>query len=1027
MKKNLLSSLIVSALTASAAAHAVEPEDFNQLTFRNIGPSGMSGRVTSVDVVENNRHIIYVGTSAGGLWKSVNNGTNFKPIFENQKTASVGDVAIFQQNPNVIYMGTGEGNPRNSQSFGHGVYKSLDGGKTWTHLGLENTLNIHRIIVHPHNPDIVWVGAQGAAYGETEDRGVYKSTDGGKSWKKVLYTNKSTGIGDLIIDPTNPNKLIAGMWEFGRKPWTFNSGGEGSAIYISHDGGENWTKAKKGLPKGLLGRVGLSISPKNPEVVYAFVESKDHNAMYRSNDGGESWSKGAQEIGGGGDRPFYYADVEVDPQDPDTVYHIAANVSKSTDGGKTFNAITNFFGGVHSDHHAFWINPDNPKHILDGNDGGLYASFDGGKTWGFHHNIPVGQFYHINVDNEIPYNVYGGMQDNGSWMGPAYKFSALGEFAKINNQDFRNIGFGDGFDVIPDPVDSRYGYSMSQGGNFQRYDLKTGGITGIKPYLAGETLRFNWDAALAVDPIDKKTLYAGSQYLLKSTDHGLSWSIMSPDLTTNDPEKQKQHLSGGLTIDDTTAENHTTITVIEPAANDEGVIWVGTDDGNLQITRDGGKTWKNVIKKVRGLPKNTRVKQIKHSSYNKGEAFAVFDGHRKNDFKPYVYHTKNYGKSWKRLVDEKDVWGYALSFAQDPVEPKLMFVGTEFGLYVSFDAGKKWQQWNKDFPTVSTMDMVIHPKEHDLVVGTFGRSVWVLDDIRPLREMTSDKAIEDKSLHLFDIGHAYQPTMAFPNLFMGADDSFKAPNRKAGALINFWAKEKSKKDAISIEISDKDGKVIHTLKATAKPGVNRVSWDLKTKGGQVPGKPDLFTSFFMGGAPVMFGDYTVTIKMGEDTQSKTVTILKDNDFPISDEMYATNIERRNEFLALAERSMKSWKDITGTLKAAKGIKALLAKDSEFHEKLDAVIKKAEALKLDLLPKPVKGGLTGSNMNDLRNQLLQLGGYFSEMQAPPSPGADAIMADVVKRVDQVTGDIDSFMKDEVEPLKASVNKTATIWQ
>ena len=539
-------SLFCILLFLNTDAQTIDQALLHGMNFRSIGPAGMSGRVTAIDVVESNKRIIYVGTSAGSLWKSTNAGINFQPIFENQKTASVGDIAIFQKNPNVLYMGTGEGNPRNSQSLGYGMYKSLDGGKSWKHLGLEKTKNIHRVIIHPDNEDIVWAGAIGTAWGTSEERGVYKTMDGGKSWEKILYTNESTGVADMVMDPSNPNKLLVAMWEYQRWPWFMNSGGAGSAIHVTMDGGENWQKlgAANGIPKDTLGRIGLAIAASNPNVVYANIETKPENAMYRSDDGGQSFRKTTNE--GVGDRPFYYADVEVDPSNENRLYHIATTVSVSEDGGKSFRSIMPMFGGVHSDHHAFWINPDNPQHILDGNDGGLYASHNRGKSWQFHHNLPVGQFYHINVDNEVPYNVYGGMQDNGSWCGPAYKFAIFG---KIQNEDFKSVGFGDGFDVIPDPLDSRYGYSMFQGGEFQRYDRLTGIVQNIKPrHPEGLHLRFNWDAGMAVDPFDKQVLYGGSQFVHKSTDQGNSWSIISPDLTTDDPEKQKQQQSGGLLL-----------------------------------------------------------------------------------------------------------------------------------------------------------------------------------------------------------------------------------------------------------------------------------------------------------------------------------------------------------------------------------------------------------------------------------------------------------------------------------------------
>ncbi|MEM8895741.1 MAG: hypothetical protein AAGC88_14255, partial [Bacteroidota bacterium] len=1010
----------ITLLLGLVIVFTLRAQDINQfhgLTFRSIGPAGMSGRITSIDVVESNNSIIYAGSSAGGLWKSNNAGISFTPIFEGQKTASVGDVSIFQKNPNIIYLGTGEGNPRNTQYYGYGMYKSIDGGKSWKHLGLEGTKNIHRVIIHPDNPDMVWVGAQGPAWGPSAERGVFKTTNGGQTWQKILYTNESTGVADMIIDPSNPNKLIVAMWEFRRQPWTMTSGGAGSAIHVTNDGGDNWVKqsAANGLPEGMLGRIGLAIARNNPNVVYANVEAEKENALYRSSNGGSSWMKTTNK--GVGDRPFYYNDIEVDPTNENRVYHVATTVSISEDGGKSFKPMLDFFGGVHSDHHAFWINPSNPSHILDGNDGGLYASYDMGKKWKFHHNIPVGQFYHINVDNEIPYNVYGGMQDNGSWTGPAYKYTVAG-LGPIYNDDFKSVGFGDGFDVIPDPNDSRYGYSMSQGGEFQRYDRATGVVQGIKPQSDTEELRFNWNAALAVDPTTPGVIYGGSQFVHKSSDKGQSWEIISPDLTTKDPEKQKQSESGGLTIDNSTAENHTTITVIEPSKLEKGLLWVGTDDGNVQLTQDGGTTWTNVISNIKGVPANAWVTQIKHSSYNEGEAFVVFDDHRRDNWTPYIFRTKNYGKSWERLVDESDVWGYTLCFVQDPIEPNLMFVGTEFGLYVSFDGGEAWQKWKADFPTVSTMDAVIHPTEHDLVVATFGRSVFVLDDIRPLREAAANKAILDKGLHLFEIPSAYQAIIGLPDFFRGADDSFKGQNRTHGALISYYSDQATAKDGVVISIADAEGNEVRSIKTTAKPGINRTNWDLKTQGGMVPGKPDIFAMFFMGGANVMYGDYTVTVMISDASESQPLEVRKDPAMPISDEQFQTNIDRKNSFLALAGEVLEVYKRVEGTSAKLGGIKGIVAADSALSAEVDEAIKTATALKFRFMPKPSKNALTSGD-KDMRNRLLALAGFYFNLMIVPDENSQILTAQIKKEFEQLKTEVEDFEKNTIERLKTKV--------
>lgn len=993
------------------------------LKFRSIGPARMSGRVTAIDVVESDKSIIYVGTSAGSLWKSVNGGTTYVPTFENQKTASVGDIAIYQKNPNIVYLGTGEGNPRNSQSLGYGIYKSLDAGKTWRHIGLEKTRTIDKVIVHPDNPDIVWVGAQGSAWGTGEHRGVYKTTDGGKSWKKILYTNESTGIADLVMDPGNPNRLLAAMWEFRRWPWFMKSGGEGSAIHVTSDGGESWQKLgpENGLPEGILGKIGLAIAPCRTNVVYALIETEPENALYRSDNGGKNFVKTTSK--GVGDRPFYYMDLAVDPTNENRVYHVSGVISVSEDGGKTFNILVDMFSGVHVDHHAFWINPDDPRHILDGNDGGLYTTFDMGKNWRFQQNLPVSQYYHISVDMEIPYNVYGGMQDNGSWCGPAYRFAMM---EGIRNWEFENIGFGDGFDVIPDPEDSRFGYSMWQGGAFQRYDRETGIVSSIKPRATGDTkLRFNWDAGFAIDPFDKHTIYGGSQFVHKSTDKGKSWRIISPDLTTNDPEKQKQLETGGLTIDNTNAENHTTILVIEPSSIEQGLMWVGTDDGNIQLTRDAGKTWSDVTKNVKDVPANCWVAQIKHSVHNRGEAFAVIEDHRRDNWTPYLFRTKDYGKSWERLVDGTEVWGFVLSFAQDPVEPDLLFLGTEFGLWFSLNGGEDWQQWKEDFPTVAVKDLVIHPREHDLVAGTFGRSAYVLDDIRPLRELAADRKITGKDLHLFSPPPSYLGVVGFHDFFAGAQESYSGENRPMGALLTYYASEASGKDSLVVSISDRDGKVIREMKTTAKPGINRLVWDQKTKGSVVPGKMDQYDRMMMGGAPVFYGIYSVTITAGASSDSGTVSVLKDPGTPISDEALRENIRRKEAFNALADTLVKVYNRLDKSITSMKQAKPFVADNEELKAAVEKMLEKADSLKWTIVPKVSKGIL--GDTPDLRSRAMSLAGYYFNPMAEPEENSKIAFKELKARVDKTQEEIDAFFT-LADALQTRVNESgAKIWK
>ncbi|MEM6647444.1 MAG: hypothetical protein AAF730_14465 [Bacteroidota bacterium] len=889
---------------APAIAQDVDLSHFENMEARAIGPAGMSGRVTAIDVVLRDPDVIYAGTASGGLWMSEGGGIDWTPIFDDQPVASIGDIAIYQKNPSIIYVGTGEGNPRNSQTNGNGLYKTLDGGKTWSYLGLEDSRNIHRVIVHPDNPDVVWAGVQGPAWGTTETRGVYKSTDGGQNWRKVLYQNERTGIADLVADPSNPDKLFAAMWEFQRWPWTFTSGGDGSGLFVSHDGGENWVERTSvdGLPAGDLGRIGLAISPSRPDILYALVESKK-NGLFKSEDGGVSWSR-VNAKGNFGNRPFYYHEIHIDPVNENRLYSLHSIVTYSEDGGRTWETLIPY-AGIHPDHHAWWIHPEDPDYIIEGNDGGMAISRDRGETWRHIENLPLAQFYHINVDNSFPYRVCGGMQDNGSWCGPSQVFRN----GQIRNSYWEEVAFGDGFDVVIDSSDSRYGYAMSQGGNLQRFDSHTGDQKYIKPiHPDGETLRFNWNAAIAHDPFGPTTIYYGSQMVHKSTDRGDSWTIISPDLTTNDPEKQKQVDSGGLTYDVTQAENYTTIVSLEPSQLQPGILWAGTDDGHVQVTQDGGQTWTNVTGNVRGIPDGIWVPQIKASVHNVGEAFVVFGDHRRNNWEPYLYHTDDFGRSWTRLIDGDDVYGYLHSFAQDPVEPNLMFAGSEFGLYVSFDGGDAWQKWTHGVPTVAVTDMVIHPREHDLVMGTFGRSAFILDDLRPLRAVAADMDVLDAPLTAFEAPDAYHVTyrQATGVRFAG-DAAFFGENRMRGGMLSFFvapvdttdddAKPLPKKITMQI-VDPTTSDTIRTFKRDVQAGFNRTTWGLEQAGYRFPTmqKPRKDAPEPGNGGDVMPGTYEVVMTLGEHTSSTMIDVKLDPRLGVTPAMLQARADMRDEMV-----------------------------------------------------------------------------------------------------------------------------------
>ncbi len=939
----------------------------------------MSGRITAIAVDPERPDVIYAGAASGGVWRSTSGGTNWEPIFDGAPTQSVGALAINPNNPDEIWVGTGEGNPRNSQNFGAGIFKSIDGGKTWKSMGLENTHTIHRIVIHRDNPQVVFAASLGSAWGPNADRGVFKSTDGGQTWRKVLYVNDLTGCADLVTDPSNPNKLFAAMWEYRRWPWFFNSGGKGSGLYVSHDGGETWTRRTDadGLPEGELGRIGLAIAASKPNIVYALVEAKD-NALYKSTDGGKKWQKMAEK--NMGDRPFYYSEIYVNPKNEYMVYSVHSQITRSVDGGKTFERFVGFWD-IHPDHHAFWIHPDDPDFIIDGNDGGLNISHDGGSTWRYAENIPVGQFYHLNLDNERPYNIYGGLQDNGTWIGPSASWKASG----MRNSDWQEIYFGDGFDAMPQRDNPRYAFAMSQGGELSHIDRQTGDTRYIKPlHPEGIELRFNWNAALAQDPFRDHGLYFGSQFLHYSPDLGETWEIISPDLTSNDTSKMHQDRSGGLTIDATNAENYCTIIAISPSPVQKGVIWVGADDGRVQLTQDGGKTWENVAGRMPGLPDNAWIPQIEVSAKNAGEAFVVANNYRQNDWQPYLYHTTDFGKKWRRLVSAKNVEGFTLSVVQDPEVPNLLFLGTDRGLYYSIDYGENWTAFPRDedgggFPAVPVQDMKIHPRDADLVIATFGRGIWIWDDIKPLREMARSKGeLANQAFKVFQPQDAVLAAWrSYDGERFGGDALYTGDNKGTAAQIAVWikpeevkaSKEKKKKkdkdepnkndkptarggkpegnnrpDKAIVMIQSMNGDTLRRFKTDVDTCFNYIYWGLDTRGVRFPSNyepgPDQLEP---GNGPrVLPGTYKATVIWGDFRDSTTVTVLDDPRLNITPAQRQAESDATRALYKQIERAGKAYDRLKEAEKTIKLVEEQLANTPDSTKK--EVIKQGKALR-----------------------------------------------------------------------------------
>jgi len=873
---------------------------------------------------------MYVGTASGGLWKSTSGGIKWEPVFDNELTASIGAVEIQQSNPSVIWVGTGEGNPRNSLNGGFGVYKSLDGGKTWNSMGLEQTRHIHRIIVDPTDPDNtiyvgtgeiwtrnsvtvgdglyrstdggsnwtkigfenseriasvivnpedpkeIYVGVLGALWSDSEERGVYKTTDGGANWEKVLYVDESTGCADMAMDPSDPNVLYASMWEFRRTAWSFNSGGDKSALYKSVDGGKTWNKIHNGFPEGKLGRLGIAVAPSNPQILYTVIEAEEDNrkGLYRSDDSGASWKQLNNDFGITV-RPFYFSRINVDPRDENVIVKGGLSGSISRDGGKTFKDL----GRMHADIHDVIFDIKDSDHIYAGTDGGVYRSYDGGTTFEMVKDLPLSQFYHISIDDAEPYNVYGGLQDNGSWRGPSRSGGG------ITSADWTSVGYGDGFRVLKHPTKNII-YSEMQGAeNVWRYDGDKQVVKTVQP-LAKEgnpKLRFNWNAPMAVSPHSPDRFYMGSQFVHRSNDMGDTWEIISPDLTTNDDSKQNQENSGGLSKDNSGAENYTTIFTITESPLNEEIIWVGTDDGNVQVTRNGGKTWTNTTPNIEGLPANMWVYHIEASVHGEGTAYAVFNAYTRGDMKPYAYKTTDFGETWTSIISD-DIPIFARSIQEDFENENLLFLGTEFGLYVTLDGGESWSRFDNNVPAVAIHHLEMHPKTNDIVMGTHGRGVIIIDDVSALREI--NQTVLDEKLHFFE---SKPFVMKESSGSFGEKSAYQTEwygrNPSSSAQIRYILPKRHTFGKMTMEIQDLEGNKITTIGPGKKKGINTVSWNYTTKNPKVAkGK-----TFSFGGATapqVPAGQYKAVITKGKDVFEHVFTVENDPKVGLSDEDYA---------------------------------------------------------------------------------------------------------------------------------------------
>ena len=998
-------------VVASQQPVKVDSETISGLGARNIGSAAMSGRVAALAAVhEGSRLTVYVGAASGGVWKSVNGGTTYKPVFDKQPVQSIGAIAVDPKNPQVVWVGTGEAWTRNSVSIGDGVYKSSDGGDNWTNVGLKESERVAKILVDPTESNVVYVCVPGKLWSDSDVRGVYKTTDGGKSWTRVLKgANTSTGCSMLSLDPQNPKTIFAGMWDFRRKGWTFRSGGDGpaaasgSGLFKSTDGGASWTelddKSAQGLPSKPWGRIAVSVAPSKPNVVYAFIEAAvPKNGLYRSEDGGRTWEvrdRSQAMIW----RPFYFANLIVDPKNENRLYKPDLNLVVSNDGGSSFSNIS---GGAHGDFHDVWIDPQSPDHLITGDDGGVWYSYDAGNKWWKGDNLPISQFYHVSVDMDRPYHVYGGLQDNSAWVGESQYPGG------ITNSRWENMYNGDGFWIFVDPLDPDYIYAEYQGGEIGRVNRKTHETRNIKPlpgYKEGK-LRFNWNTPIHLSPTRKGTIYLGSQFLFRSRDFGQTWERVSPDLTTNDSTKQQQEQSGGVTVDNSAAETHTTIYAIAESPKNPAVIWAGTDDGNLQVTRDGGKTWTNVVANVRGLPANAWVSSIEAGHFDEGTVYASFDLHTFGDMRSYAYKSTDFGKTWSPLVGaESPVRGYAHVIKEDLVNRDLLFLGTELGLWVTLDGGKQWAHYKGgDLPAVAVRDLAIHPRDDDLVIATHGRGIWIIDDIRPLRALTP--AMLTATAGFLQVKPAVQRMPAFGGWANG-DATFVGPNPPDEAVITYYQRRRHIFGDLKIEVFDQAGKLVGTVPSGKRRGLSRVTWSMRLKAPTVP--PAASASFGAAFGPrVLPGTYTVRMSKDKDVFTTRLQVVADPRarYPLAD--------RQAQF-ALALKLSGLLGDMTFAVERMNGVRqalddraAKLPSGDSLAARLNAASSAVDLLRKKIVATKEAGMITGEerlceNLADLYgNVAVFYEGRPTQTQVERGDAIARELADVVRDFDAWTG-------------------------
>jgi photosystem II stability/assembly factor-like uncharacterized protein len=1061
---------------AGAVAAAIPAPDYaallQRITWRSVGPTNNAGRISEIVGVPGDPLTYYVAGANGGIIKTTNGGTTFTPIFDKAGAGSIGAIAIAPSDKNVIYVGTGEGNPRNNASVGDGMYKSIDGGDHWTHIGLEKSDKIARLVVDARNPDVVYACVLGREWGANEDRGVYKTTDGGASWKKVLYVDSQTSCSDISADPANSNIVYAGMYTYRRWAWHLESGAGNTAVYKSVNGGATWERLSgadklNGLPRKAMDRIGVAVAPSDPDIVYVISETKDEGELWRTEDGGKTW-RTVNRDPNINFRPFYYADIRVDPRNPNRVFALSGGLYFSEDGGLNFRTIAR---DVHGDHQAMWIDPVDPRYILSGSDGGWQVSRDGGKNWDVVNTFPFTQFYHINYDLQSPYRVCGGLQDNGNWCGASNSLSGQG----IRTDDWYTVSGGDGFFTVPVLDKPWLVFSNSQGGMLNITDTRSGAQKTIYPYpnrvgsvgdaMIGHKYRFNWNSPIALSPQNPAVAYFGGNVLFKSTNYGLKWDVISPDLTTNDPRKQ-QSSGGEIVVDNTAAEFHSTLLSIAPSPLDGNVIWTGSDDGNVQVTRDGGTSWTNVFVNVPGLKPNAWIATVEASHFDAGTAYVTADHHQDDDYAPYVYVTTDFGRTWKSIrgdLPDKAWWTHVVR--EDPKNRNLLYVGTEAGVWASWDRGAHWVSLRGDLPVTPVRDIQVHPRDNDLLVATHGRGLYILDDLTAIQGIAETQARAQEA-ELFDIRPATRWNLWSKDGNLG-QRKWAGDNPPNGAIISYYLREQPAGE-VNIEIADASGRVVRRFnRVMDEAGVNRITWDGRYDtvgggfggrgGGRGPGgatggaaagaAPDTSLAalreqrraaagrepeagggggfFGGGGVAVLPGTYQVSLIVGGKKYTKPVTLQNDPRVEMTPAQVTAQHDAALQLQALTQRVTRVIASTDDLITQLTNTQTTLRRDARDNAavlaEIDGTLKDLRHFRDSVLARPL-AGLGYRQYPRLREEVQTVGGMVSRPQWPITEGERVRAGELRTESDTAQARLDAAIKDRVGKINDMLKGT-----